>query len=202
MTKAASGDYINMYSCFNGLTRNLYIVLMVALCLTPSCTKIPEAESNVTHAQRIEQRIEQLANECCEEYPDVQRITVNEFPIQNEASQNKQVKWIIVDVRSQRERDVSIIHGSLSVDEFEAQWDLFKGSPILVYCTAGCRSGAYTRKLKQKGFKAFNLRGGVLAWALEGLTFVTPNEEVTNRVHVYGKKWDALPPGYEAVIGQ
>ena len=190
-TNAACGDYINMGSCFNELTRNLCIVLMAMLCVTLSCVKKPETESKVTYTQRIEQ----LANECFEEYPDVQRITANAFSLQN-----KQTKWIIVDVRSQLERDVSLIHGSLSVDEFEAQWDLFKEIPILVYCTAGCRSGAYTRMLNQKGFKAFNLQGGVLAWALEGLTFVTPNGKVTNRVHVYGEKWDALPPGYESVI--
>ncbi|MGR3219151.1 MAG: rhodanese-like domain-containing protein [Candidatus Anammoxibacter sp.] len=190
-----------MGSCFNGLTRNPCVVLMVTvcctLCVTLSCAREPETESNVTYGQRIEQ----LANECLEKYPDVQRITANEFFIKNEASQNKQAKWIIVDVRSRRERDVSVIQGSLSVDEFEAQWDLFKEIPILVYCTAGCRSGTYARMLNRKGFKAFNLQGGVLAWALEGLTFVTPNEEITNRVHVYGKKWDALPPGYESVIG-
>jgi hypothetical protein len=47
--------------------------------------------------------------------------------------------------------------------------------------------------------KAFNLHGGVLAWALNGGSFVTPEGEPTRRVHVYGEPWDVLPPEYEAV---
>ena len=57
---------------------------------------------------------------------------------------------------------------------FEMQKTDFKENLILVYCTVGCRSGAYTKKLQKQGFNAFNLYGGVLAWALEGGIFLTP----------------------------
>ena len=104
-----------------------------------------------------------------------------------------------MDVRSPRERAVSVIPRSTSLEDFEAQSKRFTDRPILVYCTVGCRSGAYTQKLREQGFDAFNLRGGVLAWALEGKEFVTPNGRSTHDVHIHGAPQGVLPPGYKAV---
>ena len=56
------------------------------------------------------------------------------------------------------------------------------------------------KKLRKQGFNVFNLRGGVLAWALEGRPFVTSTGEDTRRVHVYSGEWDVLLPGYESVL--
>ena len=114
-----------------------------------------------------------------------------------------QADWMIVDVRPRREQDVSIIPGAMSTKEFKTQTKARSeecDKHILVYCTAGCRSARYAQKLHKQGFKAFNLRGGVLAWALDGRTFVTPDGEVTRRVHVCSGEWNVLPPGYEAVL--
>jgi rhodanese-related sulfurtransferase len=141
--------------------------------------------------------IEELASICHQTYPDSPWLSLGEF-----LERSKREEWVIVDVRAKRERDVSIIPGALSDKEFEAQQAQIEqdGRYILVYCTAGCRSAKYAQKLLKQGLKAFNLRGGVLAWALEGRTFVTPSGEVTRQAHVYSGEWNVLPPGYESVL--
>lgn len=139
-------------------------------------------------------RIEKLANACFPASPNIPWISASQF-----LDRNDQKEWAIVDVRSPRERAVSVIPRSTSLEDFEAQSKRFTDRPILVYCTVGCRSGAYTQKLREQGFDAFNLRGGVLAWALEGKEFVTPNGRSTHDVHIHGAPQGVLPPGYKAV---
>jgi rhodanese-related sulfurtransferase len=139
-------------------------------------------------------RTEELANICDRTYPNTPRLSMNEFLHRSEREE-----WIIVDVRSPRERAVSVIPGSMSKEEFEARLEEAREKHILVYCTAGCRSGAYAQKLRKRGLDAFNLRGGVLAWALGGGTFVAPDGQPTDHVHVYGRRWNSLPSGYVPV---
>ena len=54
-------------------------------------------------------------------------------------------------------------------------------------------------KWRKKGVHVENLRGGVLAWVFEGGRVYDAGGE-TKRVHVYGKKWNYLPKGYEPVM--
>ena len=82
------------------------------------------------------QRVEELSNECLHRFPKVPWLSSDEF-----LRRSEQEDWSIVDVRSQREQAVSIIPGSLSGEEFEARIEEHKNKHILVYCTAGCRSG-------------------------------------------------------------
>ncbi len=141
---------------------------------------------------------DELAGICRLMYPDAPWLTLDEF-----VQQGGREAWMIVDVRYQYERDVSIIPGALTVAEFKVWIDEHPREcderSIMVYCTAGCRSARYAKKLRETGFQAFNLYGGVLAWALDGRTFVTSGGEVTRRAHVYSDDWSVLPPGYEAV---
>ena len=140
------------------------------------------------------QRVETLADECYRNHPDIPGLSPGEF-----ARRSKQEEWAIVDVRSPRERAVSIIPGAVTSEEFEARPEEHEGKHILVYCTAGCRSGAYAETLREEGLDAFNLWGGVLSWAQQGRPFVTVDGQPTRRVHVNGERWDVLPPDYEAV---
>jgi len=142
--------------------------------------------------------IEELAGVCYETYPDAPWLSLSEF-----SRRSEQEEWIIVDVRPQREQNVSTIPGALNDKEFKARIKNRtgeRGKQILVYCTAGCRSARYARKLQKQGFKAFNLRGGILAWALDGRMFVTPGGEFVRRAHVCTREWNVLPPDYEAVF--
>ena len=166
------------------------VLILIILSTILSC----EGKSPANKRASIFSLVEQLANECLQKYQDVPWISLNDF-----LNRNNQTKWIIVDVRSQIERNVSIIPNAISADKFELNHDQFTSYNILVYCTAGCRSGTYTQLLNKNGFRAFNLKGGVLAWALEGKSFITLKGEKTYQVHVYGKKWNALPSNYKAM---
>jgi rhodanese-related sulfurtransferase len=97
-----------------------------------------------------------------------------------------------------RERAVSVGPGALGREEFEAHIEEHRKKAVLVYCTAGCHSGAYVQKLRKQRIDAFNLWGGILAWVWDGRSLVTSAGEPIRRVYVRGIPWDVLPPGYEA----
>ena len=73
------------------------------------------------------------------------------------------------------------------------------GAEVIVYCTVGLRSGKTARQLRERGINALNLRGGILAWLAAGGALVDAQGAPTNRVHVYGRRWNAVPEGFEAV---
>jgi len=106
---------------------------------------------------------------------------------------------VLVDRRKRVERDVSMIPGAIADEVFESDIESFADARIVVYCTIGDRSGNYVKKLRERGMNAYNLRGGVLAWAHAGGPFIDPQGDETNRVHVYGRTWNLLPEGYVAV---
>ena len=138
-----------------------------------------------------------------EDFADVRDISAEEIIREGNtdgAADGESQLFLLLDCRTRSERAVSMLPGALSQEEFESSRDHYAGRKIAVYCTIGYRSGLYARELKGEGVNAFNLRGGVLSWAIAGGEFVDPaTGEDTKRVHVYGKKWDLLPPGYEAV---
>lgn len=139
-------------------------------------------------------RAEALAVACQVMRPEQPWLSPRDF-----LERTREEEWTIVDVRSPDERNVPIIPGALSKKAFEFHLDEHVGSRILAYCTTGCRSGEYVQELRERGLNAFNLRGGVLAWALNGGPFVSPDEARTHRVHVHGRRGEILPPVYEAV---
>jgi rhodanese-related sulfurtransferase len=108
-------------------------------------------------------RTEALAAACEVRRPGVPWLSPSEF-----VRRSREESWTIVDARTLLERHVSIIPGALNKEAFEAHLDEYAEGPILVYCTAGCRSGAYAKEWRQRGINAFNLRAGILAWALDG----------------------------------
>ncbi|MGE3975323.1 MAG: rhodanese-like domain-containing protein [Bdellovibrionales bacterium] len=106
--------------------------------------------------------------------------------------------YIIVDVREPKERNVSFIKNSISKSEFSHQKDNYKNKKVLVYCTIGYRSGSFASDLKKDGFDAYNLKGGVLLWIQSGRGLINKIGE-TKSVHVYGQKWNLVPPGWHAI---
>jgi len=105
---------------------------------------------------------------------------------------------LFVDVRDKEERDISMLPNAITEKDFLEHIDKYKGRTIIAYCTIGYRSGKFAQKLQKEGARIYNLKGGVLAWVGEGGKVYDTKGE-TNRVHVYGSKWNLLPPGYEAV---
>ncbi len=139
-----------------------------------------------------QERIDEMYKEYKKSFPDVPDITVQKM-----LERKKEEELVLVDAREPQERAVSMIPDASPVTEFEKHMDQLKDRPIVVYCTIGYRSAEYTKELQKKGFDAFNMKGGILAWTHTGRPLVTDSTQ-TNRVHVYGEKWDLAADGYES----
>lgn len=105
-------------------------------------------------------------------------------------SNNQRENYIIVDVRSPVERNVSIIEGSINQARFELNSDAYQKKKIVVYCTIGYRSGHYTKVLRQQGLDAYNLSEGILGWIHAGGSLVNTHGQITPAVHVYSRPWN------------
>lgn len=115
----------------------------------------------------------------------------------------KRADPIMVDVRTKEERKVSTIPGAITVDSLDRMpAQARKGKVVVAYCTIGLRSGRWVEEMRAKGENAFNLHGGVLAWAHAGRAFEARDflgSRPTRQVHVYGRRWNLLPEGYQGV---
>lgn len=49
---------------------------------------------------------------------------------------------------------------------------LNKSKPVYLYCKSGVRSGAASKLLTSKGYKVFELKGGIDQWILESRSIV------------------------------
>ncbi len=139
-------------------------------------------------------RVEKLIKEFEDDIP-VPTVKVNEL-LKLPKEKIKQ-EYVIVDVRDDDEVKVSHIPGAISKKEFEKNIHKYKNKKIVPYCTIGYRSAKYTKKLVDKGMDAKNMRGSILLWLHEGGEVVDSSESKTNKVHVYGSKWDLLPKRFE-----
>jgi rhodanese-related sulfurtransferase len=139
------------------------------------------------------EEVQTLADVCYLIRPNLSWLSPSEY-----VRRSEEEEWCVVDVRSDRERAVSVVPGALGREEFEAHIEEHRKKAVLVYCTAGCHSGAYVQKLRKQRIDAFNLWGGILAWVWDGRSLVTSAGEPIRRVYVRGIPWDVLPPGYEA----
>jgi rhodanese-related sulfurtransferase len=115
-------------------------------------------------------------------------------------------RYIFVDVRPNSERLVSRIPGSLSLQEFRegSISSANQAKTFVFYCTIGYRSSQVAQRLKDGSLKdgslkVVNLRGGLIGWVHSGGLVVGANGKETKKFHVYGDKWNVLPPGYSPV---
>lgn len=105
---------------------------------------------------------------------------------------------VFVDVRAEKEQEVSMLPGAITEQEFLNHPERYRDKVIIGYCTISYRSGKLAGKLKARGVVMLNLRGGLLAWIHDGGKVYNRNGE-TRRIHVYGRKWNLGPKDYEAV---
>ncbi len=123
---------------------------------------------------------------------------VGDVPTIDVASINASDAMILLDVRSAKERAVSVIPGAITESEFRR---IYQAKPklVVVYCTIGYRSGLRARELVAEGIDARNLRGGILAWIARGGILQDSVGKPTHQVHVYAKSWAAVPVDFSAV---
>jgi rhodanese-related sulfurtransferase len=115
-------------------------------------------------------------------------------------STSQRENYIVVDVRSPAEQNVSIIQGSIDQAHFEQNFDSYQNKKVVVYCTIGYRSGYYAKALRQQGLDAYNLSEGILGWIQAGGSLVNADGEITSKVHVYSRPWDLAVKDHVAVF--
>ena len=140
------------------------------------------------------QKIEDMYNGYKKQFPDVRDISAQKLMIL--AAERKAV---LIDIREPREQQISMLPGAITETEFMNDPATYKDAVKIAYCTISYRSGKFAQKLQKKGIPVYNLRGGILAWVHEGGKVYDQKGEETHRIHVYGRKWNLGPKGYQAV---
>ena len=129
----------------------------------------------------------------------------NEFPHVRDISPQKAMELfskgeiLFIDTRQEEEINVSKLPEAVSDKEYFANSDQYRDKTAVAYCTISYRSGKLAKKMAKKGVTIYNLEGGILAWTLEGGKVYDAQGE-TKRIHVYGKKWNYPPAGYQPVL--
>ena len=89
----------------------------------------------------------------------------------------------LVDVREPHEHDAGRIAGARHVElarltEEAGSFD--QERPLVFYCRSGGRSAVATQAFRASGFQAFNMTGGLLAWAAQELPLEPENGSVAD----------------------
>lgn len=161
-------------------------------CLSLVSFAPPISAEELPDARKL-QVVYEMYEDYKESFPEVQDITPKEAM---ELMQSEKV--IFVDTRESREQEVSMLPNAVTEKDFKKEPEQYRDKVIIGYCTISYRSGKLAKELRKKGITMRNLKGGMLAWVHEGGKIYDANGE-TKRVHVYKKKWDYVPKGYEAV---
>ena len=155
-------------------------------------------QQNVVVKSELDKRslVATMYQKYAEEFPQVQGITVED--LQQLQRQGKNI--VLVDVRSPKERKVSIIPGAIALEEFEENLEQYSSDTamIVAYCTIGYRSGKYAKKLRQQGINILNLEGSLLAWSHSQGELVN-DAGSTRQIHVYGRQWELTADNYQPV---
>ncbi|WP_428261811.1 Grx4 family monothiol glutaredoxin [Haliangium sp.] len=95
---------------------------------------------------------------------DVQQLTPEELAAMLKGGEVK----VLIDVRTERERELARIEGSRLLDDETMSYlaTLAPDTPIVFYCHHGHRSQSAAEHFRDKGFrKLYNLAGGIEAWS-------------------------------------
>lgn len=173
--------------------RTVYQVIVTAICLC-LVTTICIADIKMSDADKKKTIYNMYAN-----YRK-SFSTVADMTPQEAMALAEQGQVVFVDVRKPTEIKVSKLPGAVSQLDFLSDPSRYAGKTIVGYCTISFRSGQLAKVLaRKKGITMLNLQGGILAWVHEGGQIVDRDGE-THRLHVYGKRWDLAPKGYETIV--
>ena len=181
-----------MRSFLRASARSLMRIGLVAGAALTVAAAPAGAQAPGTEAAR-RAALERMIADIREDYPDVPTITAAALRESLGAG-----GIVLVDVRTDKERSVSILPGAISADEFESRLDELAGRTVVAYCTVGVRSSNYVREMRGRGVDVLNLEGSVLAWTHIGGQLVLDGV-VTDRVHVYGRRWNLAADGYRTI---
>ncbi len=153
----------------------------------PAAAQSPDSEA----ARRAV--LERMIEDIREDYPDVPTITAGAL---RDSLGSGGI--VLVDVRTDEERSVSTLPGAIGAEEFESRLKELAGRTVVAYCTVGVRSSNYSRQMLVRGVEVLNLEGSVLAWTHVRGQLVRDGA-ATDRVHVFGRRWNLAADGYRSV---
>lgn len=87
----------------------------------------------------------------------------------------------LIDVRRPAEVEAGHIAGSLHIEMTEVgarTEEIARDRPVIFYCRVGSRSGFVTEAFRNAGYEAYNMAGGLEAWAEQGLPLEPENGTV------------------------
>ncbi len=140
----------------------------------------------------------EIEENVAERHDDIVHIEPEDFARMQAAGEH----FILLDVREEREFDVSHIPGAIQIDPSARATDVQallakagadSDTPIVVYCSVGRRSSRLGSRVVDTlaGREIVNLRGGVFAWHNEALPLENA-AGTTDTVHPYNDKWGKL----------
>lgn len=90
--------------------------------------------------------------------------------------------YVIVDVRTDKERIASHPPGSLHIEleTIPDNLDQLTDKRVLAFCRSGNRSGHAANYLKAQGIEAHNVKGGIIAWQKAGLPLADDRQQTTD----------------------
>lgn len=112
-------------------------------------------------------------------FPAAKSLTLPKLPAKND--------YIFVDVRDEKEREVSSLPNSLNYEDWKQVKDSIGRIPVF-YCTVGYRSSQMSDKWNKDGRTTFNLYGGIIHWINLGGKVIANGKEI-RKVHTYSKDW-------------
>ncbi len=159
-----------------------YASLLVTLVifLSSSCAQVPADRPHLQNPD-FDRRVTQLID-----------FSVPVMSVEELAQQQDQV--YIFDTRKAKEYQISHIPGArfLGYKDFDAARleGVPKDATIVLYCSVGYRSEKIGKKLQKLGYtQVFNLFGSLFEWVNQGYLIVDQNDQPTNKVHTYNRKW-------------
>lgn len=136
--------------------------------------------------------------------PHIKNITPSEI-LEIQQDLNKKDSFLLVDVRPEEERKVSMIPSSLSLESFQQKIQnqnssLDQTRMIILYDTIGLRSTQTIDSLQLNHLQIFNLKGGLLNWLWSGGKLVDQNNNEVWKVHVHSEPWNLVPEHYQGIL--
>ena len=155
----------------------LLLVLFLSSCVAQEAIPLPIKATNPKFTKTIERWISH----------SVPVVSVEELS-------GKTEDYIVLDCREREEYDISHIptaqylgYKKFSPDQMES---IPKDASIVVYCSIGYRSEKIGEQLNELGYKNVqNLYGSIFEWVNQGNEVITPDGEVTKKVHGFNKSW-------------
>ncbi|MBT3223365.1 MAG: rhodanese-like domain-containing protein [Proteobacteria bacterium] len=148
-----------------------------------------KAHAQATDGERL-QRIEEMYVAFQGEFVGVPSLSAKILSVMP-----KEQRPILLDVRPDEERALSVIPGAITIEEFDRNPQKYRKKVLLAYCTIGYRSGLWARERRKSDWPVINLEGGILAWTHANGALEGPGGP-TRQVHVYGAKWDLAHSDY------